>query len=131
VLGHDFNDLLRERPARRHRLLLKPKQALEVLRQPIALLNTAGLRRASRDADQPRLLAYSDGGVGRAIAHHLQDPLHPLLRGLVRHPGASVRRWGQHVPSVPVKRGLALVEMAAADASNLASQADVLKLVGW
>ncbi len=56
--------------------------------------------------------------------------MHQLHRGLVRHPGAPAHRWGQPVPSVLLERGLDLGEVAAADAGDLSSPADVLELVG-
>ncbi len=83
-----------------------------------------------RDANQAKLLADADIANVREIQRNLEDPLHQLHRGLVRHPGAPTYRGGRPVPSVHLERRLDLVEVAAVDAGYQVGQADFPELVG-
>jgi len=130
VLGQQLLDLLRQRPARGSRLLLQPQQPVKPLQEPLPLPDAPDLRGAGRHPDQAELLADADVGIGREIERHLENPLDQLHRGLVRHPGAPAQGGRQAVPAELLKGRLDLVEVAAADAGDLAGPADVLEFVG-
>ncbi len=96
--GQQLLDLLGQRTDRPRRLLLQLVQAVEALEQPLALVYAAHMRRAGRNAEQPQLQTDTDGGVGREIQRHLEDPFVQLIgvsfgiRGRRRAAGASPSR---------------------------------------